>query len=236
MYFDCGYLSYFGYNNTSLICGGYRMLMINNIRTIGNKVNYERFIKPIAFLHHFLNEMACFYIEPKSSDYKMLNVLINDIKRCPIYVRQLFEAFINKQKKIKINMRILNKYYAKLLNALFVTKECAQLIALSFVSLKVFKHCNIIEIEMEASMDGDVEHLSQLFIDTLLAEMETMNNATNQSQVREVRIYQIEIEEKRMLSFNNKLNEIQWNTQIVQNAKNKENRNYFGSSILMQKQ
>merc|ERR1712154_623551 len=109
-------------------------------------------------------------------------------------------------------------------------------IALSFVSLKVFKHCNIIEIEMEASMDGDVEHLSQLFIDTLLAEMETINNATNQSQVREVRIYQIEIEEKRMLSFNNKLNEIQWNAQIVQNAKNKENRNYFGSSILMQKQ
>jgi len=232
MYFNCNYLSYFGYNNTSLICGGYRKLMINNIRTVQNKVNYERFIKPISFLDHFLNEMAGFYIEPKVSDYKMLNVLINEPKRCPVYVKQLFEAFVDKQTNIRINMRILKKYYAKLLEKMLITKECDQLIAISFVC-QLFQNCNIIEIEMEASMNGDVQELSQNFIKALLSEMEHIE--PDKVKLKEIKIYQIEIAKNNMLQLNDKLNDFKWSAAEIIIAKNKENKNYFGKSICIQK-
>merc|ERR1712232_784948 len=123
-YLDTAYVSYFGYEDLSLICGGYRPLMIANVRTMENKINYQRFIKPMAFLDYFLKQMAVFYVEPQMMDHKMLNVMMYERERCPVYVRNLLDAFVAQQSNVKINMRILGKYYGKLLEPLFLCKEC----------------------------------------------------------------------------------------------------------------
>merc|ERR1712228_938438 len=230
MYFDCSYLSYFGYENTSLLCGGYRPLMITNVRTLTNKINYERFIKPIALLNYFLKQMAVFYIEPKMTDNKMLNVMINERERCPVYVKNLFDAFVDSQKRIKINMRILKKYYGKLLEKMFVATECDKVIAISFVS-GLFANCELIEIEMEATMNGNVENVTEVFVKTLLSEMEKFDKL--KSKLRKVRIYQIEIAEKYMKQMNESLNAKGWNVRMIA-AKNKENKDYVGKSISIQ--
>merc|ERR1711920_704963 len=167
--------------------------MIVNVRTMNNRVNYERFVKGIAFLDYFLKEKAVFYVEPKKSDCSMLNVMVNERERCPMYVRQLFEAFVGGRKEIKINMRILNKYYAKLLKPLFVCAKCENVIALSALC-RLFVNCTVINIEMEVAMNGDVQCIiNDEFVQNLLSEMEQIEQ---ECLLQQVRIYQIEIAQK----------------------------------------
>ena len=253
----CSFLSYFGYNQNEIICGGYQKLMILNIRSIAikNKINYSRFIKPISFLHHFLNETALFYIEPRESDYKILNIMINEKQRCPNYINLLFKSFCDSFKNsIIINMRILKKYYNKLLNKFLITKECKNMINISFISCKLFKKCKIIKIEMETnndtSMDIEVIKINDIFIKTLLSEIQSINNTQfidenddekkeeeNEIKIEEIKIYQIEIEKDKINEINKKLNEYKpkWKCDIIKNAKDKENKNYFGMSLSFKK-
>ena len=231
--FNCGYLGYFGYESTQLICGGYRKLMIYSLRTINDKINYERFIRPLTFLDHFFNEMALFFIEPKESDYKMLEVMINEPQRCPKYINSLFQQFVDRKKMIKCNMRILMKYYKKLLGKTFVTKECEEVLSISFIC-EVFKNCELLEIEMEADQNGDCQPLTQLYLDTLFSEIDFINKDLDVVKLKEIRIHQIQIEKTQIEALNEKLKTDKWQCQSIV-AQNKENQNYLGTSLSIQK-
>merc|ERR1712129_148950 len=191
---------------------------------IENKVNYQRFIKPLAFLHYFLKQMAVFYIEPKMIDNKMLNVMIHERERCPVYVRNLFATFVAMQSEVRIKMRILNKYYGKLLEPMFVCKECEKVIAIAFVCQQLFVKCKRIEIEMEASMNGKVEQLTSLFVETFVAEMEKVN--ATECMLNEVCIYQIEIDDTLKKQMEDGLKG--WKMQMIESPKDKK---YVGKHL-----
>lgn len=238
MYFDCRFLGRFGFWNSNLMVGGYRPLMIENVRTMNDMMSYRRFIRPIAFLDQMLRDWTCSESEgePKEEDAEILRVMMEEKRRCPEYINVLLAQFRSSERreKVMVNMRILRKCYLKLFGERMLNTECQNVVRLEFIA-GFFGKCKEIEIEMETvSTTGDVLKLKQPFYDSLCSELEKLQTMIKEkkSDLKEVRIYQIAVDdEKEMESFKERVSAMKWTVEMVEGAKKKDQDLYFGSSI-----
>merc|ERR1712173_479877 len=98
---------------------------------------------------------------------------------------------------------VLRKYYLQnsFLKENLVNKECEDLVSLGFLC-RLFGNCTLIEIAMEMVMETAVK-LEQKFYDSLYGELEAVNLMIKEKKtdLNEIRIHQIQIDEDEMVEF-----------------------------------
>ena len=202
-------------------------MTVGNVRSLENAVNFGRFLRPIAFLDSALREMACFETEPTRKDAEILAVMMEDRRRCPEWINVLFRRWRRRRKRVMVNMRILKTYYLKLLGEDMLSAECREVVALQFVC-RLFGGCKLVEVEMESTANGDAAEWTQSCSDALCAELEAVHSMIQEkgADLREIKIYQIQIDEKAVDSLKERVAASKWTVETIKRAQKGKANNY----------
>ena len=198
--FNCQPWSCYTEENERFFIGSFQTFEFLSIHHIGLLQDYQNFIRPMAMFNKMIKGYKFKTYAVRAVDVSCLKRLLESKSDIPIYIKRLFQNFLNNTKKIEINMQEMNKhkegansnsYGYRLFKPLFFLASTASSQSLEIIHLtkilNLFKHKlkNIEIYNIQRAIDGFKPSISlnNLFMEEIIASIELINESVSLQSV-----------------------------------------------------